>query len=205
MHGQTMKARPLKQQALYFKKPKLMKQLTLLSALIISFSVTAQHEHSSASIQADTLKKSIPKEAHGQIGETHMMIHYHAPAVRGRMIWGGLVPYDEVWVTGAHSATSWEFTRDIVINGTTISEGKYAIFTIPGKERWTFIINRNWDQHLTDEYNPEEDVIRVELIPQVLPVNKERLFYAISKESDKSGLLSIGWEKVKINIPFQVK
>jgi hypothetical protein len=182
-----------------------MKILTLLSALVISFNLTAQHDHSATPAQADTLKKSIPKEVHAQIGETHMMIHYHAPAVRGRMIWGGLVPYDEVWVTGAHSATSWEFNRDIVINGTTISAGKYAIFTIPGKERWTFIVNRNWDQHLTDEYNPEEDIIRVELIPQVSPVSKERLFYTINNESDKSGLLSIGWEKATISIPFQIK
>jgi hypothetical protein len=182
-----------------------MKLLTLLSALIISFSLTAQHEHKAMPQQADSLKKSIPKEIHAQIGETHMIIHYHAPAVRGRMIWGGLVPYDEVWVTGAHSATSWEFNRDIDISGMTISAGKYAIFTVPGKERWTFIINRNWDQHLTDEYNPEEDIVRVELVPELLPVSRERLFYAIIKNSDKSGSLSIGWEKVKINIPFQIK
>lgn len=182
-----------------------MKLLTLLSALIISFSLTAQHDHSATPAQADSLKKSIPKEVHAQIGETHMIIHYHAPAVRGRMIWGGLVPYDEVWVTGAHSATSWEFNRDIDINGMTISAGKYAIFTVPGKERWIFIINRNWDQHLTDEYNPEEDIVRVELVPELLPVSRERLFYAIIKNSDKSGSLSIGWEKVKINIPFQIK
>ena len=76
------------------------------------------------------------------------MIQYYAPAVRGRMIWGGLDPFDEVWVTGAHSATNWEFIKDIVINGQTIAAGKYAIFTIPDKDKWTIIINENWNQHL---------------------------------------------------------
>ena len=134
-----------------------------------------------------------------------MMIKYHAPAVRGRMIWGGLVPYGEVWVTGAHSATSWEFDKDIVINDKTIPAGKYAIFTIPNKEKWTVIINKKWEQHLADKYDAKDDVVRMEVAPQVVTANQERLSYAITSESNKSGQLSIGWEKIKVTVPFQIK
>jgi hypothetical protein len=171
--------------------------------LFIAFTVSAQHDHSAAS--ADTLKKSIPREVHAQVGAAHLMLHYHAPAVRGRMIWGGLVPYGEVWVTGAHSATSWEFNKDIVIGNTTIAAGKYAVFTIPGKEKWTVIINRNWNQHLTDDYNVKDDVARIDITPQTTVALQERLQYSITSLSNSNGVLSIRWEKLKLDIPFLVR
>ncbi|NOS93188.1 MAG: DUF2911 domain-containing protein [Cyclobacteriaceae bacterium] len=181
-----------------------MKNVTILFAFI-SFAAFGQHDHARATVAQDTIKKSIPKEVHAQIGEAHMMIHYHAPAVRGRVIWGGLIPYGDVWVTGAHSATNWEFNKDMVIGNKTIPAGKYAIFTIPGKEKWTVIINKNWEQHLTDEYDKIDDLVRVEVMPKNLTVTQERLSYEISKESDNKGLLSISWEKIKLTIPFEIK
>lgn len=176
--------------------------MTML-ACMLAYVVMAQHDHASA--PADTLKKSIPKEVHAQIGQAHLMLHYHAPAVRGRMIWGGLVPYGEVWVTGAHQATAWEFNQDIVIGGTTIAAGKYAIFTIPGKELWTVIINRNWNQHLADDYNAKEDVVRVNSTPQNIATLQERLVYGIKASSDQQGILTIRWEKILISLPFTIK
>lgn len=180
-----------------------MKNLAILLVLI-SFAAFGQHDHPTATAAADTLKKSIPKEVHAQIGEAHMMIHYHAPAVRGRVIWGGLIPYDEVWVTGAHSATNWEFNKDIIINGKTITAGKYAVFTIPGKDNWTVIINKNWDQHLADEYDAKDDVIRVTVRPEFRN-HQERLSYSLSADGNTKGQLIIGWEKVRITLPFQIK
>src|SRR5258706_6758839 len=143
-----------------------MKVLFVLVAVFLFVEVSAQHDHQST--PSDTLKKSIPQAAHIEIGDAHLMIHYYAPAVRGRVIWGGLVPYGEVWVTGAHKATAWESTNGIEINKTVIPAGKYAIFTIPGKEKWTFIINKKWDQHLADEYDVKDDVLRMEVTPQTL-------------------------------------
>ncbi len=93
------------------------------------------HEHhqpeKAPTEQSDNSKKSIPQEAHGNVGDTHITIKYHSPAVRERVIWGGLVPYGEVWVTGAHSATNIEFSKAIQVEETTIPKGKYAFFTIP--------------------------------------------------------------------------
>ncbi|GHN02041.1 hypothetical protein WSM22_35300 [Cytophagales bacterium WSM2-2] len=177
---------------------------SIVTLLLISSACFAQHEHKTTEPPADTLKKSIPKEVHVQMGDAHLMIKYYAPAIRGRVIWGGLVPYGEVWVTGAHSATSWEFNKDLVIDGKTITAGKYAIFTIPGKEKWTLILNKNWNQHLSDDYNQEDDVIRVEVTPQIA-AHQERLAYSITSKSDTKGLLSIHWEKINVTVPFKTK
>lgn len=176
--------------------------MTILASML-ACAAMAQHEH--ASTATDTLKKSIPKEVHAQIGQAHLMLHYHAPAVRGRMIWGGLVPYGEVWVTGAHQATAWEFNRDIVIASTTVAAGKYAIFTIPGKEQWTIIINRNWNQHLADDYNAKDDVVRINVTPQSIATLQERLVYGIKAQSDQQGILTIRWEKILVSLPFTIK
>jgi hypothetical protein len=165
-----------------------------------------QHEHTQAlqETAVDTIKKSIPKEVHAMVGGAHVTLAYHAPAVRGRTIWGGLVPYDEVWVTGAHRATSFEINKDFVVGSQTISAGKYAIFTIPGKEMWTIIINKKWNQHLADEYTEAEDVVRVTVTPEVTETMQERLKYEVN-EKDGKGILVIAWEKIRISIPFDIK
>lgn len=164
-----------------------------------------EHKHDGESTSApvpDTVKKSVPKEAHAQIGETHFVIRYHAPTVRGRVIWGGLVPYGEVWVTGAHSATSLEVDRQISINGITLPAGKYAFFTIPGKDKWTVIINKNWEQHLTDEYNPAEDLVRLDITPEILPNVQERLDYSIVDTGNLTVSIDMKWEKLKVSMPI---
>jgi hypothetical protein len=153
--------------------------------------------------QPDSLKGSIKAEAFEKVGDLTIKIFYYSPAVRGRIIWGGLVPLDKVWVTGAHSATSIEFNQDIVIENTTIAAGKYAFFTIPGKEEWTVILNKNWRQHLTDRYNEKEDVLRVNLKPEVEEKNQERLRYVIEKDSEREGEIVMYWEKVEISLPFK--
>lgn len=167
----------------------------------------SEHQHEAKStdtIPVDTLRKSIPKEVHAQVGKAHVMIHYHAPAVRGRMIWGGLVPYGEVWVTGAHSATTFEISSPVRINSTDIAAGKYALFTIPGKEKWIIILNKNWEQHLADEYTPELDVVRIEVVADTTSAMQERLLYNVESPGGNSGEVIIRWEKVRVVMPFEV-
>ncbi|GGG18488.1 DUF2911 domain-containing protein [Pontibacter sp. FD36] len=153
---------------------------------------------------ADTLKGSLKAEVHGQIGNAHIMINYHSPAVRGRTIWGGLVAYDQVWVTGAHSATSLTTDKDITIGGKTLPAGKYALFTIPGKDEWTVIINKNWEQHLADDYSEAEDVLRIKVKPEATAQPQERLRYQIVSETDEEGAIVITWDKLKVSIPVAV-
>jgi hypothetical protein len=170
----------------------------------MSSSLIAQHEHAT-SPQTDTQKKSIPREVHEQVGKSHVMLYYHSPAVRGRTIWGGLVPYHEVWVTGAHNATSLEVDTDFYINDKKIPAGKYALFTIPEKEKWIFILNKNWEQHLADEYDPKDDVLRIEVEAIIVNENQERLEFEVAPKGSNGFALTMRWEKVRLDIPVSIQ
>ncbi|AKD05027.1 DUF2911 domain-containing protein [Pontibacter korlensis] len=153
-----------------------------------------------AQSEPDTLKGSLKAEAHGKIGPAHFTIAYHSPAVRGRVIWGGLVAHNQVWVTGAHSATSLETDHPITIGGKEVPAGKYALFTIPGEQEWTVIINKNWNQHLTDDYSESEDMVRFTVKPEPAE-HQERLRYQIVSEGDSKGTVVISWDKLKVALP----
>jgi hypothetical protein len=171
-----------------------------------SFSNTTRvqdHHHSSpTSVIQDSIKGSIPQEVHQLVGQNHFTLKYFSPAVRGRMIWGGLVPFDQVWVAGAHLATNVDFTQNIRIDGKVIAAGKYALFAVPGKKKWILILNSRWDQHLVDEYQTKEDVIRMFIKPEKTRVFTERLTYEILENSPERGTITMSWEKVKVSLDF---
>ena len=152
----------------------------------------------------DTSKKSIKSMAFSVINGDSIKINYHSPGVRKRIIWGGLVPYDEVWVTGAHDATTIETEMDLMIDGKLIPAGKYALFTIPGQEEWIVIINKNWKQHLATEYDEKEDVVRIKIKP-IKNSHTERLQYFIETSKGDNGKIAVAWEKLKIEFPFTIK
>lgn len=180
-----------------------MKKISAAITLVLCVTnLFAQHEHGATS--ADTLKKSVYKEVHEQVGKAHVMLGYSGPTVRGRTIWGGLVPYNEVWVTGAHQATWFDTSEPIKINGMKIPAGKYALFTIPGKNKWVLIINKNWEQHLADEYDQKDDVARIEVDPLVTEKLQERLKYSIEPLSERKFRLVVRWEKLAIVIDGEV-
>ena len=154
--------------------------------------------------ETDTIKKSLPAYVQNKIGQAKFKISYHSPAVRGRVIWGGLVPFDQVWVTGAHDATRIESDNSFVIGNTTIPAGKYAFFTIPAKDAWTVVLNKNWDQHLADEYNAADDVVRVQVKPDTISYVQERLMYDIDQWAQKEGNLIMSWEKLRLVIPVRI-
>ncbi|HNP95780.1 MAG: DUF2911 domain-containing protein [Cyclobacteriaceae bacterium] len=154
--------------------------------------------------EADTLKGSLKAYTSGKIGDATVTIHYYSPAVRGRMIWGGLVAYNNVWVTGAHRATSIEFDKNLKIGDMTLEAGKYAFFTIPGEKEWITIINKDWNQHLTDNYDEKNDVARLTITPVIGSTHQERLRYSINPVTDTSGEIKMHWSKLELVIPFSV-
>lgn len=154
-------------------------------------------------ISADTLKRSVPRVSMDFIGDNHVHMVYGSPGVRGRQIWGGLVAYDEVWVAGAHQATSVEFGKDVVVDGKDIPAGKYAFFLIPGKETWIAILNKNWDQHLADEYKETEDVVRVTVSPETTETTTQRLTYIVRPITADEGEIIFEWEKIRVRLPFR--
>ena len=183
------------------------KSLISVIALLIGFNVAGQKTEEvcyNPNLIKDTTKKSIKSMAYAVIGKDSIKINYHSPGVRKRIIWGGLVPYDEVWVTGAHDATTLEMPRPFVVNGKEIPAGKYAFFTIPGKKEWTIIINKNWEQHLASEYDEKDDVMRVKVKPTTT-THLERLQYFVETGKDNMGIIVVTWETIRVGLPFSLK
>jgi hypothetical protein len=102
-------------------------------------------------------------------------------------------------------ATSVEFSGDVEVEGTQVKAGKYAIFTIPGKEEWTLILNSNWQQHLADDYDEKLDVVRVRVKPETGEAHQERLKYEIEEEGDGEGEIAVHWEALEVSLPFTCK
>lgn len=153
-------------------------------------------------ITNDSLMGSPERTAMNTIGGAHVHIEYHSPGVKNRIVWGGLVPYNQVWVTGAHSATSIQLSKPIQIGETKVDKGTYAIFTIPGEKEWIFILNKNYEQHLTDDYKDSLDVVRITVKP-VSNDMTQRLTYEVNKIDDTNGNIVMRWEKIKIEVPFK--
>lgn len=172
-------------------------QRQLLNLILLFFSI-----ESFAQTQ-DTTRGSNPSMTEIAIGKIRIRVSYYSPAVRGRVIWGGLVPYDQVWVTGAHSATAIEFAAPVSINGREVKAGKYALFTIPSKNEWTVIINKNWEQHLADDYSTSEDVLRLN-VPVQESAMRERLKYYLRQTDDSNVELTMAWERIKISFPIKI-
>lgn len=134
------------------------------------------------------------------IGLTTITVDYSSPAVKGRKIWGGLVPYDKQWRTGANRATKITFSRDVTFAGKPVPTGTYALFTIPGKSDWTVILNKRPDQAGTgSEYKADEDLLRVQVKPKAAP-HRERLAFLFSDFTDEKGSLDLEWEKLRLSI-----
>lgn len=154
-------------------------------------------------IVSDTMKGSTHRISTANIGAMHIHIEYGSPGVKGRIIWGGLVAMDRVWVTGAHNATWITFTKAVFWNGNPIPAGRYGFFTIPGKESWTVILNNKSEMHLADDYDSTEDVIRINVKPVMLDKTVQRLSYIVKESSNGKGSIIVQWDKLEISIPFQ--
>ncbi len=139
------------------------------------------------------------------VGDAHIHIDYSSPGVRDRIIFGGLLAYDQIWQAGAHMATWIETNKDLQIDGKTLPKGKYGFFTIPSKDNWIIIFNSNWEQHGKDEYDEKNDVLRFKVTPKIFEEIKEHLEYKVTKTTDNSGTISLSWEKVLVEFPFEVK
>ena len=163
------------------------------------------HQNHSSEASSPSKKTLSPhKFAMALVDDAHIHIDYSSPSVRGRMIFGGLLAYGEVWQSGAHNATWLETNKDLVINGNFLKAGKYGFFTIPNQQQWTIILNKNWEQHGKDDYNEQEDVLRFEVIPEISEDITEQLVYRVQRTSDKEGLITLSWEKITVKIPFSI-
>jgi len=148
-------------------------------------------------------RPSPPATATGKVGAATITINYSSPAVKGRKIWGDLVPYDKVWRAGANEATIFETDKDIKVEGKALKAGKYSLYAIPGQNEWTIIFNSQtgqWgikmDGSTTED--PAKDALRVMVKPKKSSSMQERLVYRV----DKNGFALV-WENLEV--PVSVK
>ena len=168
--------------------------------------VTEEVETVSQTAEADKKKPLSPhSETIAMVGDANIHIDYSSPGVRNRIIFGGLLAYDQVWQAGAHMATWLETNKDLKVDGKELIAGKYGFFVIPNQEEWTIIFNRNWNQHGKDDYTENDDVLRFKVTPKISNEIKEHLEYKVNKTTEKSGTISMSWEKVTVEFPFEIK
>lgn len=135
------------------------------------------------------------KEMKGTIGETEITVNYGSPSVKGRTIWGDLVPYDKVWRTGANKCTSITLSSDANINGQTLAAGTYGLFTIPGESEWVVIFNENSSMWGSGDYSEDKDALRVSVSPQNLEETQEAMEFMVDGEN-----LVLKWDKVAVPV-----
>jgi tetratricopeptide (TPR) repeat protein len=140
--------------------------------------------------------------AYQKVGTTDVTIKYFRPGVKGREIWGGLVPYGQVWRTGANNATTIEFSTDVKLEGIEVKAGKYALFTIPNENEWTLILNSNADQWGGYSYEESKDVMRVTLKPENNQFH-ERLLFQFEFDTPNSSIVKLAWGALKV--PFKIE
>ena len=113
----------------------------------------------------DTDRKSKNGKTEGTIDGVEITLEYGRPNVKGREIWGGLVPYGKLWRTGADEATTVSFSADVTVGGEKLKAGTYGLFTVPGEKEWTFVFNSAADQWGAYDYDSGKDVLRVSAEP----------------------------------------
>ncbi len=136
-----------------------------------------------------------------EIGISKVTITAHRPAVRGRTIWGGLVPYGEVWRLGANDAATFEVSHACQVAGKDLPAGRYALFALPGRDRWTLIVNREPKQWGAYFHKPEQDVLRFEVTPESGPMTEWMTFSIVPQEP---GTLRVDWAWEKLRFSFPV-
>lgn len=135
-----------------------------------------------------------------RVGLTDFQINYNRPGAKDRKVYGGLVPFDHVWRTGANTATKLSFNTPVKLNGTEIPAGTYELFTIPGSTQWTVIIHKNMSQWGVYAYDPKNDVARFQVVPVTLAEHVETLDISLNDIRDESATLNIAWEKTRVPV-----
>jgi hypothetical protein len=138
-----------------------------------------------------------------RVGITDVSLDYSSPGVKARKIWGNLVPFDKPWRAGANQATKLTVSRDFKFGGTAVKAGSYSVFMTPGKASWTVALNS--DVAATqDNVDASKHVANVTVKPAMMPASRERLRYTLDDTQDDRTMLTLEWEKVRIQVPITI-
>ena len=137
-----------------------------------------------------------------EVGFTHVHVKYSRPSAKGRAIFGGLIPYGELWRTGAHDATTIRFSDTVRLHGNVIPAGTYSFFTIPDQKEWTVIVNKDTAMHGTSEYKQENDLVRFKVAAEK-PARFYETFTIEVNDIVKDGAsLYVTWENTQLKLPI---
>lgn len=139
------------------------------------------------------------------VGLTDIEINYSRPGVKGRAIFGGIVPYGQVWRTGANQATKISFSTDVKLNGEDVPAGSYALFTIPGEDEWTVILSKNADQFGAFQYDAKDDLARFKVVPIKLAETIDTFTIEFNRIRDDSAELNLIWDKTVVPLQIQIE
>lgn len=158
---------------------------------------------------ADTPKLTFPDASPNatvkqRVGITDIEVSYARPGMKGRKVFGGLVPYGKVWRTGANTATKISFSTPVKLNGAAVPAGTYELFTIPTENEWTVIIHQNKSQWGSYAYDAKNDVVRTTAKPTAVANAVETLGIGFADLRDTSATLYITWEKVRVPVKIEV-
>jgi hypothetical protein len=175
----------------------------LLSVVVLIFFLMTDTSTS----QFRTPRPSPNASVNQLVGVTDIVIHYSRPGVKNRVIWGELVPYNQVWRTGANEVTSITFSDPVTISaeggtGSKLEAGTYGIHTIPAQKEWTIIFSRNTEVGASSEYKQENDALRINVKPSQSEF-QERLIFTFSDLTDSSAVVNLMWEKLKLSFKVE--
>lgn len=164
----------------------------IISLTILCFVITV------GSAQLKTPSASPLQTLTQEFATSKITIVYSRPAKKGRQIFGELVPYKEVWRTGANMATTIRFEEDVKINGTPLKAGHYALFSIPDKNEWTLVFNKNVQSWGINNYSKDEDVLRLPVKPIALKDPVEVFTFQVFPTAANSANVEFAWDNVKV-------
>lgn len=141
--------------------------------------------------------------ARAEIGGANVFVDYGRPYMRGRVIMGGLVPYGQVWRTGANEATHFVTDRDLRVGGVAVPAGTYTLYTLPAESGWQLIVNRQTGQWGT-QYDPAQDLARIPMQVSRVETPVDQFTVRVEPRSDGGGLLALEWENTRAEVPFTV-
>ncbi|MBA4135894.1 MAG: hypothetical protein C0518_01105 [Opitutus sp.] len=184
-------------------KSKLLVSLLAAGSLALVGTLTAQ---TPAAPKLTFPQASPPATLKQQVGITDIEVVYSRPSAKGRKIFGGLVPYGEIWRTGANSATRISFSTPVKVGGADLPAGNYELFTIPTENEWTFIFQSLKDrpQWGTYAYDQKNDTARATAKPVATPRPTETFAITLSDLSDNGATLNLYWENIRVPLPITI-
>jgi tetratricopeptide (TPR) repeat protein len=176
-----------------------------MKKIILSFSIAICMLQQSNAQQLKTPAPSPTQTVKQDFALSDVKVSFSRPGVKGRKIFGDLVPFGKVWRTGANGATTISFGDDVIFGGKPVPAGKYGLLTIPGASEWTIILTKQLDVTSPSAYKEDQDVVRVKVTPQTLPFTMENFLIAFDEITPTTMGIALLWDKTSVEIPIKAE